>query len=269
MSEPLVNDPAPSPAMELLRENALAAALAVLLLLNLAGLFQYIFGLDTAIVITLLAGYKTFYNSISALLEKRVSADLALCVAVIAALVGGRVPGRRRGHVHRHGRRDPGVLRRRPHGSRHPPLRRAIAAGGTAVGQRPRGGSGRCHPGAGRPHRRARRGAHSRRWRHRAGCFFDRRKLHHRRAAAGDKEPGTKSSPARSTATDCCASASPAPAPRPPWRAWSHWWRRLNSSAHPWSAWPTATPTTFCRPCCWPARSLSISPATGCARSRC
>ena len=69
-----------------MRENGVAALLGLLLLLNLTGVFQYVFGLDTAIVVTLLAGYKTFYNSITALLEKRISADLALCVAVIAAI---------------------------------------------------------------------------------------------------------------------------------------------------------------------------------------
>src|SRR5580704_10985677 len=70
----------------LLTEYGFAAFVGLLLLLNLTGTFKSIFGLDTAILITLLAGYKTFYNSVAALLEKRISADLALCVAVIAAL---------------------------------------------------------------------------------------------------------------------------------------------------------------------------------------
>jgi HflK protein len=70
-------------------EYGYAAIIGVLLILNVTGTFKYIFGLDTAIVLTLMAGYKTFYNSISALLEKTISADLALCVAVIAALSVG------------------------------------------------------------------------------------------------------------------------------------------------------------------------------------
>ena len=70
-------------------EYRVAAVLGFLLLLNLTGLFKSIFGVDTAILITVAAGYKTFYNSISALLEKTISADLALCVAVIAALSAG------------------------------------------------------------------------------------------------------------------------------------------------------------------------------------
>src|SRR5580704_6849338 len=75
--------------ISLLSEYGFAAIVGLLLLLNLTGAFKTIFGLDTAIIITLLAGYKTFYNSISALLEKKISADLAICVAVIAAFAVG------------------------------------------------------------------------------------------------------------------------------------------------------------------------------------
>jgi Cu+-exporting ATPase len=74
---------------ERIRYYAFAGFVGVLLLLNWLGIFKTLFGIDTAILITLLAGYKTFYNSVSALLEKRISADIALCVAVIAALAVG------------------------------------------------------------------------------------------------------------------------------------------------------------------------------------
>ena len=67
-----------------------AAFVGVLLLLNWLGIFKTLFGIDTAVFITLLAGYKTFYNSLSSLLEKRISADIALCVAVVAALAAGQ-----------------------------------------------------------------------------------------------------------------------------------------------------------------------------------
>jgi HflK protein len=67
-----------------------AALVGVLLLLNWLGIFKTLFGIDTAVFITLLAGYKTFYNSLSSLLEKRISADIALCVAVVAALAAGQ-----------------------------------------------------------------------------------------------------------------------------------------------------------------------------------
>ena len=72
------------------REYGFAAALGVLLLLNVTGVFRGVWGLDTAIVVTVLAGYKTFYNTVSGLLEKTISADLALCIAVIAALSVGQ-----------------------------------------------------------------------------------------------------------------------------------------------------------------------------------
>src|SRR5271166_2467781 len=90
MAEPLIDNPARGSGAEFLREYGFAAILGALLLLNLTGVWQYVFGLDTAIVVTLLAGYKTFYNSISALLEKRISADIALCIAVIAAFSVGQ-----------------------------------------------------------------------------------------------------------------------------------------------------------------------------------
>jgi Cu+-exporting ATPase len=67
-----------------------AAAVGALLLLNFLGVFKTFFGIDTAILIALLAGYKTFYNSLSALLNKRISADLAICIAVVAALCVGQ-----------------------------------------------------------------------------------------------------------------------------------------------------------------------------------
>src|SRR5580700_6324204 len=80
---------ADSEISSLLSEYGFAAIVGILLLLNLTGAFKTVLGLDTAILITLLAGYKTFYNSISALLAKTISADLAICVAVIAAFAVG------------------------------------------------------------------------------------------------------------------------------------------------------------------------------------
>jgi Cu+-exporting ATPase len=74
---------------ERIRYYGFAGFVGLLLALNLTGVFRTIFGFDTAILITVLAGYKTFHNSVSALLEKRISADIALCVAVIAATAVG------------------------------------------------------------------------------------------------------------------------------------------------------------------------------------
>lgn len=75
---------------ERIRYYLFAAIVGALLALNGLGIFRTVLGIDTAVFITLLAGYKTFYNSISALLERRISADIALCVAVIAALAVGQ-----------------------------------------------------------------------------------------------------------------------------------------------------------------------------------
>ena len=74
---------------ERLRYFGSAGFVGVLLLLNLTGYFRTVFGIDTGAIITVLAGYRIFFNSISALLDKHISADLAICVAVIAALAVG------------------------------------------------------------------------------------------------------------------------------------------------------------------------------------
>jgi len=72
-----------------IRYFSFAALVGVLLLLNLLGVFTTIFGIDTAAILTVLGGYRIFRNSIAALLEGVISADLAICVAVIAALAIG------------------------------------------------------------------------------------------------------------------------------------------------------------------------------------
>src|SRR5580658_7355696 len=74
---------------ERIRYFSFAALVGVLLLLNLLGVFTTIFGIDTAAILTVLGGYRIFRNSIAALLEGVISADLAICVAVIAALAIG------------------------------------------------------------------------------------------------------------------------------------------------------------------------------------
>jgi len=74
---------------ERLRYFGFAGFIGLLLLLNLTGVFKYVLGIDTAIPLALLAGYRIFYNAISALLEKKISADLAICIAAIAALTVG------------------------------------------------------------------------------------------------------------------------------------------------------------------------------------
>ncbi len=74
---------------ERLRYFGFTAVVAVLLLLNLLGVFKTVFGIDTAAILAVVAGYQTFYRAISLALEKVISADLAICIAVIAALAVG------------------------------------------------------------------------------------------------------------------------------------------------------------------------------------
>lgn len=75
--------------MERVRYFGFAGIVGLLLLLNLTGTFREVAGIDTAAILTVVAGYRTFYNAIAGLLERRISADLAICIAVIAALSVG------------------------------------------------------------------------------------------------------------------------------------------------------------------------------------
>lgn len=75
---------------ERLRYFGFAGIVGVLLLLNLLGIFTTVFGIDTAAILTVLGGYRIFRNSIAALLGGNISADLAICIAVIAALAIGQ-----------------------------------------------------------------------------------------------------------------------------------------------------------------------------------
>lgn len=75
---------------ERLRYFGFAGFVGLLLLLNVTGYVRTVFGIDTAAIITVLAGYRIFFNSISALFNREISADLAICIAVIAALAVGQ-----------------------------------------------------------------------------------------------------------------------------------------------------------------------------------
>ncbi len=75
---------------QLIQQFGFAAFIGILLLLNVTGAFTTIAGIDTAAILTLIAGYRTFFTAISGLLQRKISADLAICVAVIAALASGQ-----------------------------------------------------------------------------------------------------------------------------------------------------------------------------------
>ncbi|MCC6585749.1 MAG: FtsH protease activity modulator HflK [Bryobacterales bacterium] len=71
---------------ERIRYFGFAGTVGFLLLLNLTGVFRTVFGIDTAAILTLVAGYRTFNNAIRGLLDRTISADLAISIAVVAAL---------------------------------------------------------------------------------------------------------------------------------------------------------------------------------------
>src|SRR5207248_2787404 len=60
-----------------------------MLLLNVAGAFRDIFGIDTAVILTFVGGYRIFWDSISRLLRGKIGGDLAVTIAAFAALAIG------------------------------------------------------------------------------------------------------------------------------------------------------------------------------------
>jgi hypothetical protein len=72
-----------------IRTFAFAGVVGFLLVLNFTGVFRTIFGIDTAAILALAAGYRTFYHAISSLFARQISADLAIVIAVIAAMAVG------------------------------------------------------------------------------------------------------------------------------------------------------------------------------------
>src|SRR5687767_6069943 len=63
--------------------------IGAMLLLNVFGIFRDIFGIDTAIILTLVGGYRIFWDSISRLLRGKIGGDLAVTIAAFAALAIG------------------------------------------------------------------------------------------------------------------------------------------------------------------------------------
>ncbi len=72
-----------------IRTFAFAGFIGVLLLLNVTGVFRFVFGIDTAVILTLVAGYRVFYHAIGSLFARQISADLAIVIAVVAAISVG------------------------------------------------------------------------------------------------------------------------------------------------------------------------------------
>jgi cation transport ATPase len=67
----------------------LVAGVGALLLLNVLGIVTTVFGVNTALLLAVVAGYKIVYQAILDLLDRRFSADLAIVVAAAAAVAVG------------------------------------------------------------------------------------------------------------------------------------------------------------------------------------
>jgi len=65
---------------------AFTAVIGGLLLLNVLGWFRTVWGWNTAIFLTLIGGHKIFYEAMSGVLKREISADLAVAIAAIGAL---------------------------------------------------------------------------------------------------------------------------------------------------------------------------------------
>jgi len=86
----LPKEPVYDERKQLIQQFGFAAFIGILLLLNVTGVLTAVAGIDTAAILTLIAGYRTFFTAISGLLQRKISADLAICIAVIAALASGQ-----------------------------------------------------------------------------------------------------------------------------------------------------------------------------------
>ncbi len=72
-----------------LRHGAFPAVIAVLLILYWRQRISTVFGYDIAAILCVVGGWKIFYEAISNLLRGRISADLAVAIAAVAALAVG------------------------------------------------------------------------------------------------------------------------------------------------------------------------------------
>lgn len=78
-----------SPSTRWLSYVLFTAVVGVLLLLNWLGIFTTVAGVNTALLLALGGGYQMYYKAIAALFEKRITAELAIVIAIGAALAIG------------------------------------------------------------------------------------------------------------------------------------------------------------------------------------
>jgi len=66
------------------------AVIGVFLVLNWRGLFTSLYGVDTAILLTIIGGHRIFFDALASLLRRQISVDLAIAIAAAAALAIGQ-----------------------------------------------------------------------------------------------------------------------------------------------------------------------------------
>ncbi len=67
----------------------LTGAVGALLLLNWLGIVKTVYGWDTAIFLAVLGGYRIYYEALTGLIKREISADLAVAIAALGALYIG------------------------------------------------------------------------------------------------------------------------------------------------------------------------------------
>jgi hypothetical protein len=67
----LPSEPVYDPRKQLIQQFGFAAFIGFLLILNVTGIFTNIAGIDTAAIVTLIAGYRTFFTAISGLMQRK------------------------------------------------------------------------------------------------------------------------------------------------------------------------------------------------------
>ena len=66
----LPKEPVYDERKQLIQQFGFAAFIGILLFLNVTGIFNTVAGIDTAAILTLIAGYRTFFTAISGLLQR-------------------------------------------------------------------------------------------------------------------------------------------------------------------------------------------------------
>ena len=202
----------------------------------------------------LAGGLPIAVGAVRGLLRREVNVDELVTIAIVAAILVGRVLGGRAGGLHDALRQGAGGLHRRPGAARPGGARPAPAGDGPGAG-RDRAG-GRARGGRRRPARRRRRPASG----PASACRSTGRWSPAGRRSSRRPSPaspcrstgsrGTRSSPARSPRAGRWRCARCAPGGPPPWAGSPTSCRKRRRSGRRWCARPTAGRAGSPPPCC-------------------